>query len=362
MKAFFRFFLISGLVLLLSSWGGTGHYHISYSSALFMPGDLLSLNNWAYDLGEHASDADDRKAWDETEAPKHYVNFEEFPNFYTTGRVIHDVDSAFAVYGSSFLDMHGYLPWATQMTFDLLVDAFDRNDWTDIVYYAADLGHYVADGHMPLHLTSNYNGQLTDQYGVHSRIESTLIANYLSQIVISGGQAHYVPDVKNYIFEYTYANYIYVDSLLDADQGAYAISGGSYSNPNYYPNLWARCGRQIKSLFNRASQSIADLILTAAVNGGAAVDGIRENKVSRSLQITPNPAGTNTVISVFPGSLRSSSFLSIYDSQGRLQEQFLLAPGTQVVQLSTQNFSAGIYYLQIAGENSVSTGRVVILP
>lgn len=361
MKVFFRLFVLSGLCLMLSSWGGTGHYHISYNSALYMPGDLLSLNNWAYDLGEHASDADDRKAWDDTEAPKHYVNFEEFPNFAGSGRVIENVDSAFAIYGSSFLEVNGYLPWATLLTFDLLVDAFDRNDWTDIVYYAADLGHYVADGHMPLHLTSNYNGQLSNQYGVHSRIESTLIANYLSQILISGGQARYVPDVQSYVFNYTYDNFIYVDSLLDADRNAYAVSGGSYYNENYYPNLWTRCGGQIKSLFNHAAQSIADLILTAAVNGGAAVDGLQENNRLTILSVYPNPAHTGEMIKLPIEGIKGDALLTLYDESARLVYQQKITDGMRMIYFPAPLPDAGSYVLRITDETTTRSGRLMIV-
>jgi hypothetical protein len=41
---------------------------------------------------------------------------------------------------------------------------------------AADIGHYVADMHQPLHLTRNYNGQLTGNYGIHARYEGQMIA------------------------------------------------------------------------------------------------------------------------------------------------------------------------------------------
>ena len=39
---------------------------------------------------------------------------------------------------------------------------------------SADLGHYVADSHVPLHTTLNYNGQLTGQKGIHAFWESRL--------------------------------------------------------------------------------------------------------------------------------------------------------------------------------------------
>jgi hypothetical protein len=39
--------------------------------------------------------------------------------------------------------------------------AFEKEKTTTI--YAGDLGHYIADGHMPLHTSDNHDGQNTNQ-------------------------------------------------------------------------------------------------------------------------------------------------------------------------------------------------------
>ncbi|MFY8005066.1 MAG: hypothetical protein ACOVNR_09475, partial [Chitinophagaceae bacterium] len=39
---------------------------------------------------------------------------------------------------------------------------------------SADLGHYIQDAHVPLHTTLNYDGQLTNQNGIHSLWESVV--------------------------------------------------------------------------------------------------------------------------------------------------------------------------------------------
>jgi hypothetical protein len=43
-----------------------------------------------------------------------------------------------------------------------LTQAFKEKRKSEILFIAADLGHYIADAHMPLH-TDNHDGQLTDQ-------------------------------------------------------------------------------------------------------------------------------------------------------------------------------------------------------
>ena len=51
---------------------------------------------------------------------------------------------------------------------------------------AAVLGHYVADAHVPLHATVNYDGQLSGQDGVHARWEIELFDRYERQLAAAG--------------------------------------------------------------------------------------------------------------------------------------------------------------------------------
>ena len=49
---------------------------------------------------------------------------------------------------------------------------------SDIRFFSAIIGHYVADAHVPLHAVLNYNGQLTGQTGIHNRWEDELFIRY----------------------------------------------------------------------------------------------------------------------------------------------------------------------------------------
>ena len=73
---------------------------------------------------------------------------------------------------------------------------------------------YVADGHMPLHITRNYNGQYSGNHGIHSRYESNMIDEFENEISYDGQEIHCINDVRNYVFTYLYQNYTYVDSIL----------------------------------------------------------------------------------------------------------------------------------------------------
>ena len=55
-----------------------------------------------------------------------------------------------------------------------LTDAFKEKNQAKILKYSAEIGHYIADAHVPLHASSNHNGQLTDQKGIHGFWESRI--------------------------------------------------------------------------------------------------------------------------------------------------------------------------------------------
>jgi Icc-related predicted phosphoesterase len=54
------------------------------------------------------------------------------------------------------------LPWHIQDLMAKLTKAF-KDKKNEILFIAGDLGHYIADGHMPLHTSDNHDGQNTNQ-------------------------------------------------------------------------------------------------------------------------------------------------------------------------------------------------------
>ncbi len=71
---------------------------------------------WADTLTAHASDADYRKSTDPTEAPKHFIDIDYYPEFVSTGTIPQDFDSIVAIHGYSFVIDHrnssvGYLKY-----------------------------------------------------------------------------------------------------------------------------------------------------------------------------------------------------------------------------------------------------------
>jgi len=79
-----------------------------------------------------------------------------------------------AKYSEDTLKAYGILPWHIQKMMYRLTDAFKARDSSEILRLSADLGHYIGDAHVPLHTTENYNGQMTNQVGIHGFWESRL--------------------------------------------------------------------------------------------------------------------------------------------------------------------------------------------
>lgn len=266
-KELSRIFLLFALVLILGSWGGLGHRTISYKSTESFPTSMNAFKVWNDSLSMHASDADTRKSNDSNEGPKHYLDIENYSEFSTKGRIFSTTDSIVNKYGYSKYISNGTLPWATQDTYNLLVNDFRNLNWHQAMLDASDLGHYVADGHMPLHISANYDGQKTGNSGIHSRYESDMVYADISQISLySGSPVSYVSNLNNYIFSYIYTNHRYVDSVLIADNYAHGID--SYYGVNYTSALWSKT-KFTTTLFKNASHSLAELIYSAWVDAGS---------------------------------------------------------------------------------------------
>lgn len=367
MKKFFLSSLILiSFSLILISWGGTGHSKISEAAALSFNAQMNDFQTWVSYLKAHASDADYRKSNDKTEGPKHYIDIDSYNDFLTKGRIPQTLDSVNTIYGSAFVIDNGTLPWATIASFDSLRECLKRRNFDKAKFFAADLGHYVADGHMPLHITQNYDGQLTSQTGLHSRYESTMINSKVSLIVYSGSDATEISNVNQYIFDYIYFNNKYCDSLLLADTYAKSVSAGSY-NTTYTNALWTKTSGYTTSLFQRASHALASLIYTAWVQAGSpsliTTDVADQEAASNGLleQNSPNPFTTTTHIQY---SLNETLqvLMQVQDAEGNVVATLVkdhLPKGQYFCDWTPGNAPAGIYYLVLKTGNSVQTKKLV---
>jgi len=291
------------LCFILGGWGSVGHRIINGNTVNSFPQTFQQFSFWKDSLANHGSDADYRKSADPTEGPKHYIDFEDYNDFVVKGSIIQNYDSAVFKYGIAAITDAGSLPWTIVKCYDTLVQAFQKKDWHHAVILSADLGHYIGDGNMPLHLTANYDGQLTNQKGIHSRYESSMISKYSTSIVIQQKEAVFLPNVQDFIFTMVYHNFMYVDSVLKADSTSYAIAK-SYSSTLYYSTLWSMTKNYTGKLFSNAAEVLASVMYTAWINAGSpplSPTFLEEMKLTTEgfslAQNYPNPFNPSTVIS-----------------------------------------------------------------
>ena len=272
MKLYFKIEFFLFVVLLpigfIYSWGEKGHEVINKKAVELLPKEMDSFKIWKDYLAQHASDADIRRKTDNTEAPRHYIDIDYYKEF-LNGNMIENKDKLISKYGDSLVTANGILPWATLETLNNLTESFKEKNRDKILIYAADLGHYVADGHQPMHTTVNYNGQLSGQKGVHFRYEVTMVDKHIDALeqLTDSSNVNYVKNSLEFIFNYIANANSVNDVLLNADKLAHEETGSTESD-DYYRIFWFRSGYVTKMQFKAAEEDLASLLYTAWINAG----------------------------------------------------------------------------------------------
>ncbi len=355
-------------------WGYVGHSIISYRTILSALPEMEFFDTWADSLQAHASDADQRKSWDPTEGPKHYIDIDNYPEFIATGTIPQNFDSLVAIHGLSFVMDQGILPWAILKTADSIQAAFEINDMHKAMLFSADLGHYIADGHMPLHITRNYNGQYTNQTGVHSRYESSLIGDFQSQIIYDGDSLQYIENLSDFVFNMLYENYQYVDSVLYADSVAEAYAG-NHNSSTYYNKFWEIAKNFTIGLFQKASYRIACVIYTEWIEAGGLTDiSDSKNDLPSGFNLSqnyPNPFNPSTKIkytitSVIASETKQSQFvtLKVYDilsNEVATLVNEVKPVGEYEIEFNATSLPSGIYFYKLQAGSFVETKKMVLL-
>ncbi|MBN1987950.1 MAG: T9SS type A sorting domain-containing protein [Bacteroidales bacterium] len=353
------------LALALISWGNSGHYAISENAEKSFNAEMQQFYSWTSVLANHASDADYRKGSDPTEGPKHYIDLDYYAEFNSGGGIPENMADAIARYGSYDVYDWGILPWATLASYDSLVSTLRRGEYQKASLYAADLGHYVGDGHMPMHLTKNYNGQLTGNTGIHSRYESTMINYYVGSIQYSGREVSQVDNVSRYVFSYLYDNFKYKDSVLIADNYAKSVSSNT-SSTAYKSALWQKSKGFTKVLFENASHALAQLIYTAWIEAGrpsfTSVDMVDEEPQIVVSQNVPNPFSVSTQVA-FTVDKPTAVSAKVFNANGQLVDILLNSQtmfGHNTLTWNPSGASSGVYILVVSTSTTSIAKKMVL--
>jgi hypothetical protein len=235
-------------------------------------------------LINHSVDPDKRRYADANEPPRHYLDVDHYGE--------HPFDSlpekwkdAVEKFGEDSLKAYGIVPWHIGLMFFRLTNAFKEKNEAYILYLSGDIGHYIADAHVPLHCTENYNGQLTGQNGIHGFWESRLPEIYGEDYDYLVGKAEYIDNVTTFCWKIIKDSYAAHDSVLQFEKSlnstfspdqkyafefrngqAVRVYSDAYSNA--YHNM---LGGQVERRMQAAIVAVGSLWYSAWVNAGMPV-------------------------------------------------------------------------------------------
>jgi len=303
-KACFLFVTILVFVFLLPkessySWGFYGHKRINRMAVFTLPPEMVSFYKKHIEfITNHAVDPDKRRYGVEGEAPRHYIDIDHYGT--------HAFDSvpqywkvAVAKYSEDTLMAYGIVPWQIEKHYYKLLNAFKDENIDNILSYSADLGHYIADAHVPLHTTENYNGQLTGQRGIHGFWESRIPELKAEDYDYFVGRAKYIDSPIKSAWKIVYASHLAVDSVLKfeallnknfpTDQKYAYENRGNVMLKTYSVEYTNRYDLMIKGQVERRMREsitmVGSLWYTAWVNAGKPnLEKLGEKDISDSLK------------------------------------------------------------------------------
>lgn len=199
------------------TWGFYGHKKINRMAVFTLPPEMIGFykTNIEY-ITEHAVDPDKRRYAVDGEAPRHYIDIDHYAH---NGENPFNVmprgwNNAVKKFTEDTLQAYGIVPWHVQVMVKRLTKAFKALDYDRIIQLSAELGHYVGDAHVPLHTTKNYNGQLTNQKGIHGFWESRLPELKALEYDFFVGKAKYIDNLSDDIWNTVEVSFSAKDSVL----------------------------------------------------------------------------------------------------------------------------------------------------
>lgn len=196
------------------SWGFFAHQKINRLAVFTLPPEMIGFYkaNIQY-ITEKAVNPDKRRYVVKNEAPKHYIDIDVYGDsaVYKMPRYWKE---AVEKYSEDTLYAYGIVPYHVNSVSYWLIEAFKNKNTEQILRLSSDIGHYIADANVPLHTTENYNGQLTDQYGIHGFWESRLPELFFEEYDLLTGKAEYVTNIQLHIWNAVIKAHEALDSVL----------------------------------------------------------------------------------------------------------------------------------------------------
>lgn len=251
------------------AWGFEAHKFIAEQAIALLPPEVRPIfEQRRVTMVERAVDPDLwRNVW-EAEAPNHFVDLDYFGT-YPYEALPREYDRAVQKWGRDVIHQQGLLPWRGAEFFGRLQREFERLALPDapgyvqdnIVFYATVLGHYVADAHVPLHTVVNYDGQRTNQRGVHGRWESALFDRVRTRLTIAPAAPSPIRDPREFLFDVLLASNRLAEGVLTSDREAAA--GREFYDDAYFAAFERAQRPVLQQRINDSITALASMIIGA---------------------------------------------------------------------------------------------------
>lgn len=275
------------------AWGFEAHRFITDRAIALLPPEIRPFfeNRRAF-IVERSVDPDLwRSAGFDQEPPNHFVDL-DYEGFgpYPFPALPREYDAAVQKFGRDVIHTQGTLPWRAQEFYGELQRAFVRLKepspspyvLDDIAFFTAVLAHYVEDAHVPLHAVVNYDGQLTEQNGLHARWESELFERTRDRLHVAPAVPTPMATPRDTLFDVLLASNRLAQGVLDADKQAAA--GRELYDDGYFEAFAAKQQPVMERRLNDAITAVASALIGAWEQAGRPVVPVALERAPRKIR------------------------------------------------------------------------------
>jgi hypothetical protein len=252
------------------AWGYEAHRFIMDRAIGLLPADLRPLfERRRATLVERSIDPDLWRALFGSEAPNHQIDIDHKQfGAYPFKELPRDYKAAVAKFGLDAIRGAGTVPWRIEELYSMLQGSFEEygrrpnpSGLEELLLYAAAMTHYISDAHVPFHATENYDGQLTNQRGIHSRFETGMFTRFRTRLTIAPKTIAPIANPRDFAFDTAIESARLAPGVLRADRAA--IGDRDVYDDAYFEAFFQSAGPVLERRVNEAISATVGLITGA---------------------------------------------------------------------------------------------------
>lgn len=265
---------------LIKPWGFFAHKKINTLAIYTLPLEMVTFyKRHQKEIEDLSVLPDQRRYIMDQEASRHYIDLDRYEisavQYTNWSEITQKINP-------DSLVKHGIVPWHIPILYQQLKYAFIRRDTIKIIKLSAEMGHYIGDLHVPLHTTSNYDGQKTGQSGLHAFWESRIPELLNESLEEWVGPATFIPNITKSTWDWVLESHTQVKILIDQEaklnttfrqSKKYTFEKkGNVLQKNYsveYSKKYHQVlGQQIEDRFQSAYKHVGDIWFSAWIEAG----------------------------------------------------------------------------------------------